>query len=361
MKKIKKKTMIAIIILAVLIALIMIILPPSSGILPKCTTPNGISEKTFLTVDGAELGLILLSDDTAAPVLLVCGGGPGIPQYLMEDLYPSPLPHKFTVCYWDYRGTGISWSPDITSDEMNTDRYINDAIAVTDYLAQRFGKDKIYIMGHSFGTYIALNTVQRYPERYTCYIAMSQICDQKQSEYTAFDYMRQQYADSGDTKMTAEFDSYDIRGSAEDYERYKYSGLRDKAMHGLGVGTTRDMRSVISDLFLPSLRCMAYTQSERINIWKSKFTVSKNCPAGKDSNVFNAYEDVQKLDIPIYFIVGKYDCTCMASLQETYYEAVEAPVKKLYIFENSAHSPLYEEYDRSCQVLDEIIAENSQM
>ena len=160
--------------------------------------------------------------------------------------------------------------------------------------------------------------------------------------------------------MVSEFEKYDIHNSDEDYESYKYSGLRDKAMHGLGAGTARDMRSVITDLFLPSLRCTAYTQQERINTWKSKFTVSKECPASEDTNFFNAFDDVPEVDIPVYFIVGKYDCTCMASQQQEYYEAVAAPRKAMYIFENSAHSPLYEEYNKAQQVLKEIKEETGQ-
>ena len=125
-------------------------------------------------------------------------------------------------------------------------------------------------------------------------------------------------------------------------------------MHGTGVGTTRDMKNVMTGLFFPSLRCTAYTQGERINTWKSKFTLSENCPASKDTNDLNVFKDVPAVDIPVYFIVGKYDMTCCASLQQEYYEAVIAPEKKIYIFENSAHSPLYEEYDRGMQVLREI-------
>ena len=73
--------MIWIIIPVVLILIIIILLPPSLGRLPK---GHSLSEKTTLEIDGAKLGLILLSDKEDNPVLLVCGGGPGIPQYLLE-------------------------------------------------------------------------------------------------------------------------------------------------------------------------------------------------------------------------------------------------------------------------------------
>ncbi len=350
----RKKHMIDIIVaISLIVIIVLIIFPPGSGKLPHSEYPNGISERMYLEVDDGILGLMLMSNDMSNPVLLVCGGGPGIPQYLLENMYSSPLPEEFTVCYWDYRGTGASFDTNIEPEDMTTERYMSDAVAVTDYLSQRFSQKKIYIMGHSFGTYIALKTVQSYPEKYKCYIAMSQICNQRESEYLAFDYMSQQYESAGDKRMMREFQKYDIRSSAQDYNDYFFSGLRDKAMHDLGVGTTRAMHSVITGIFFPSLRCRAYTQVERINLWRGK-TVSAEFPVTQDSINFDAFEDVPDLEVPVYFIVGRYDYTCCASLQQEYYENIEALQKGIYIFENSAHSPIYEEYERGQEVLVEI-------
>ncbi len=340
-------------ILILCIATILIIFPPSRGKLPKPKNEEGLSERTQINTENGDLQIMLLSVNTDNPVLLVCGGGPGIPQYLLEDSYPSALSEEFTVCYWDYRGTGASYQQEISADSMTTEQFIQDTLAVTDYLRDRFSNERIYIMGHSFGTYIALKTVQAHPERYCCYIAMSQIVDQKQSEYLAFDYMREQYEKNGNSSMVTKFQKYDIRNSIEDYDEYFFSGLRDKAMHDLGVGTTRDMHSVISGIFFPSLRCSAYTQAERIRIWKGK-AQAKSFPVTQEAIIFNAYEDVPQIEIPICFVVGKYDYTCCASLQQEYYEYIDAPEKELYLFENSAHSPLYEEYEKGKQVLTQI-------
>lgn len=125
------------------------------------------------------------------------------------------------------------------------------------------------------------------------------------------------------------------------------------AMHDLGVGTTREMRSVISGIFFPSLRCTAYTQLERINIWRGK-ALSRDFPVTKDAIVFNAFRDVPKLEIPIYILAGQYDYTCCYSLQEEYFDTVDAPQKAFYRFENAAHSQVYEEYEEGKRVLEEI-------
>lgn len=347
-----------------LIILIMVFFPPSMGKVPAyCDEygnilPGSLNEKNYIDVDGSELGMRLLARDASKPVLLVCGGGPGIPEYLLESFYPSKLADEFIVCYLEYRGTGLSFDSKTDISKLTTDRYVDDIVEVTDYLTKRFDKQKIYILGHSFGSYVAIKSVQKYPDKYYAYIAMAQDTNQMESEYIAYDYMREQYRLKGDKKMLDRFDECPIRDSDEAYNTYFSSSLRDDAMHDLGVGTTRDMDSVIYDIFFPSLKCRAYTWSERINIWRGKIA-SNDFPVCNDSRVFNAFEEVPELQLPVYFFAGKYDYTCCYSLQKKYFDMVKAPQKEFYTFEESAHSPVYEEPDKAAELLNNIIEINN--
>lgn len=346
-------------LLIILVFICFIILPPSKGRIPVLTDENGniidgsISEKCYVQIDGCNIGMIILSKDINNPVLLVCGGGPGIPEYLLENSYPSNLCEKFTVCFWDYRGTGLSYYSELLANEMTTKRYILDTVEITKYLQNRFSKEKIYIMGHSFGTYVAINTVSQYPDYYDAYIAMSQICNQKESEYMAYDYMKEQYILQNNRKMVKKFEECPIRESDEMYSKYFSSSLRDTSMHDLGVGTCRDMDSVITGIFFPSLRCRAYTPKERVNIWRGK-SDSMNFPVVNDATHFNVFDEVTSLKLPIYFFAGKYDYTCNYDLQYEYYENIDAPVKKFFAFENSAHSPIFEEPGKAAECFDMI-------
>lgn len=138
------------------------------------------------------------------------------------------------------------------------------------------------------------------------------------------------------------------------YEKYFSSSLRDTAMHELGVGTTRNMDSVITGIFFPSLKCTSYTWGERVNLWRGK-ALSNRFEVVNDSTGFNAWEDVTSTQVPIYFFAGKNDYTCNYELQKKYYEYITAPVKEFYVFENSAHSPIYEEPDKSSEIFRMII------
>lgn len=344
------------IILLFLIVLVFIIFPPSRGKTKPFSDENGnvsensISEKCFLNINDITLGMFLIGKDKTKPVLLFLGGGPGIPEYLLEQEYPTGLENEFVVCYLEYRGTALSYDSNLDAATMTTEQYIEDVIGVTKYLCDRFEKEKIYLMGHSFGTYIGLNTVSEYPEFYDAYIAMSQICDQKKSEYLAYDYMLEAYRQAGNAAMIRKFEECPIRESDQAYHLYFSSSLRDTAMHDLGVGTTRDMGSVITGIFFPSLRCTVYSPLERINIWRGK-AFTQNTEVVSDSMHFNAFESISSVEIPIYFFAGKYDYTCSYTLQKEFYEQIIAPVKRFYTFDNSAHSPLFEEPDKGMEIL----------
>lgn len=344
------------IVICIFIVLILIILPPSAGKTKVFLDEDGeiiqgsISEKIHVEINGTMLGMFIMAKDQRKPVLLFLGGGPGIPEYLLEQQYPTGLDENFVVCYLEYRGTSLSYNEDMLLEEMTTEQFLNDIVAVTDYLCRRFEQEKIYLFGHSFGTYLGLLTVKEYPEKYHAYIAMSQMVNQRQSEQLAYDYMREQYVAMKNKKKIAEFDKYPIESSDEAYEAYFSSSLRDTAMHELGIGTMRNMHSVISGIFFPSLRCRAYTIKERINIWRGKAFIT-NAPVAIERTLFNAYTETTSLKIPVYFLGGVYDYTCNYQLQKNYYEQLDAPVKGFYTFENSAHSPLFEETERAMDIL----------
>lgn len=350
---------ISIAIVGLLIITTLIILPPSKGEIPSfCDKngnfmPNSIAEKTWLNVNDTKLGLIILGENKNNPVLLFCGGGPGIPEYLMESFYSSVLTKHFVVVYFDYRGTGLSYEK-VDPNKMTTEQYLNDVDMITDYLRNQFNTTKIYLMGHSFGTYIGLNAAHNHPEKYKAYLAISQTTIPKESEIRAYDYMLNEYKKRNDSSKVSEFKKYPIKNSEEAFIEYRTSSLRDDAMHELGVGTTRDMNSVIYDIFFPSLKCTSYTIGERINIWRGKIASNK-FKVTSDGFNYNTFEKIESLDIPIYFFAGKYDYTCNEELQREYYEFIKAPEKKYYLYENSSHSPVFEDDEMTDKILKEIL------
>ena len=140
-----------------------------------------------------------------------------------------------------------------------------------------------------------------------------------------------------------------------------YIQLRDPAMHSLGIGTMHEMKSVISGIFLPSLFVPEYSLKEKMNMWRAKSQAGVSI-VWHDMLVTDLSTQVPKLTIPVYFFHGIYDYTCSYTLAKDYFENLEAPLKGFYTFENSAHSPMFEEAERFQQILrEDVLAEKNSL
>jgi pimeloyl-ACP methyl ester carboxylesterase len=127
--------------------------------------PGSISEKIRVEINGVEQGMFVKGMDVHNPVLLLVHGGPGMPDYFLREDHPTRLDEHFTVAWWDQRGAGLSYDPDMPRSTMTVAQFVADTLAVTDYLRERFGQDKIYLLGHSWGSFIGIQAAQRAPER----------------------------------------------------------------------------------------------------------------------------------------------------------------------------------------------------
>ncbi len=344
-------------IIVCLLSILIFLLIVSPGKLRPYQDQNGkplkgsISEKIFVKIGGVKQGMFIRGKDIKNPVLLFVHGGPSFPEYFLVEKYPPGLEDHFTVCYWEQRGGGISYTPDVTLESMTLEQLASDAIEVTNYLCDRFTKEKIYIMAHSGGTAFAIQAVERYPQLFHAYIGIAQITRQAESEKLGYQYMMKQYLANGNSKMVAEFKKYPILENDSLILPFFNSVLRDKAQHELGIGTMHNMRSIIKDVFLPVWTCQAYTMREKLNIWISKFSFIKKTGLRNEIIQSDITAKVPRLEIPVYFFSGRHDLTVNKDLSKEYLEKIEAPVKGFYTFNESAHSPMFEEPQRLKEIL----------
>ena len=224
---------------------------------------GSITEKTFVKIGAVTQGMIIKSKNINNPILLYIHGGPAFPNYFLIDKYKPGLEDYFTVCYWEQRGGGLSYSSEVTLESMNFNQLAADAIEVTNYLRKRFGKERIYIMAHSGGTPIALLAVQREPKLFSAYIGMGQITNQAESEKMAFKYMLDKYKADKNQKRINELKKYPVLESDSSVTSFYKSAIRDKYMHELGIGTMHKMKSVFWEIFIPVWTCKAYTIKEK--------------------------------------------------------------------------------------------------
>jgi len=307
--------------------------------------PGSISEKIHVNINGVEQGMFIKGRDASNPVLLYLHGG--MPDYFLTQEYPTGLDDYFTVVWWEQRGSGLSFTSDIPPESVNPDQLVSDTLSVTNYLRKRFGQQKIYLMGHSGGTFIGIQAAARAPELYRAYIGVAQMSNQLESERLAYAYMLQRFKNDGDAKMVGKLEEAPVTDSVPLPD--SYLSVRDTAMHSLGIGTMHDMKSIVTGLLVRSFQNREYTLSEKINMWRGKvFSGSRlwNTQLSTDLT-----KKVTRLEIPVYFFHGVYDYTVSYPLAKSYYERLDAPLKGFYTFTKSAHSPLFEEPKRMREIM----------
>ncbi len=314
-------------------------------------TPEGgtkIALKGWATIGGIPQGYFIRGEDERNPVILFLHGGPGSPELPM--IKDTELEKYFTVCYWDQRGAGMTFSPDTDPATMTTEQFVEDTRQLTDSLRKWYGTEKIYLMGHSWGSYLGIKTVEKYSELYHAYIGIGQVCNQLESERMAYDYLVAEAHKIGDTKTVEAFEAYDKY--AADFPSNEYLlKVRTNSMNKYGVGIKHKDISML-DIALDLLYYRGYTFAEKVNYTRGMmFSLNNVFHKVIEDNLF---ESSTRFYVPVFIIQGKYDYQVSYQLAKEYLDLIDAPQKTFFTFEESAHSPNLEEPERFVEIMKEI-------
>jgi len=229
-------------------------------------------------------------------------------------------------------------------DNFTKNQIVNDAKEIIEYLCKNYGKDKIILIGHSWATELGMDIIKSDSSRILSYVGVGQVVNQKEGERISYEYaidLAKQNTDSSvvnDLESMKNAECKDVIKATLEKENVikKYSPFKDD------INVTKDV--IKGCLFSPEsngLDAIKYA-------YGNKLSAEKLWGTNKEFNLFN---DLKKVDIPVYFCAGKYDYTTPSVLVEEYYKILEAPYKKFIWFENSAHFPQYTENDKFCDLL----------
>ena len=325
----------------------------SPGRIRTYDEPESLSKKFVMDINGAPNGFFINSRNTDNPVLLFVSSGPGTDDYVFTDKYKDMnIEDDFTLVYWDYRYMGIAYDNGMNVDSVNMDNLLNDTYTVTEYLKERFGKEKIYIMGFSGGTKIALMEVQRHPENYYAYIGMAQcVTDSEENDTLMYNFMKEVFEKRGDKKELKKLDDaveHLDSGNIKCKDWYVYVDL----LHKAGGGTIYN-KTEFEGIVWPVITCGCYTLKEKIN-YITAMKKYRTTPLYEELSGFDYRKTMTDFDVPVFFISGEYDYNCPWELAEEYCDVLEAPQKGFYKISDSAHSPLWENPGQTQNALREI-------
>ena len=315
--------------------------------------PGSISEIETMNINGLKQRMIIRGRDSTKPILLYLHGGPGDPEYPFVSRFNSGIEDLFVVCYWDQRGAGLSYSKDIPPETMTLTQFIEDAGMVSDYLIKKFNRKKIYLLGHSWGTMLGAFTASKYPEYYYAFIAVGQVGDQVRSENISYNFVLSQAKELDDRKAINTLEKIGKPPYSDPAEAIRKMLIERKYVIRYGGAIKKG--NFYREAIKPLLLCREYTFRDKINYMKGmKLTKNYLWDVIMKTNLFQA---VPSQKIPVYILQGTSDYQTSYVVAKEYFDSLKAPFKKFYSFENSAHSPIFEEPEKFETVLKEILLE----
>lgn len=162
------------------------------GKTPRFRRPNGeviqgsIAEIAYFRLGGLDQWVMIRGVDFANPLLVVLHGGPGFSETPFLRHFNAPLENVFTVVYWDQSGTRKSFNPAIPRSSMTVEQFMADLDELVEAVCKRFGKNKVAIFGHSWGSALGVLYAARFPEKVAVYVGTGQIGDWAQGELASY-------------------------------------------------------------------------------------------------------------------------------------------------------------------------------
>lgn len=314
---------------------------------------NSISTIEKIELGGIEQYLIIRGIDSTKPVLLFLHGGPGSPEIGYIKKYNPDLEKDFVVVHWEQRGAGMSYSKTIPIESMNIEQFVSDTKELSDYLITRFEKEKLYIMGHSWGSYLGVQTIKKHPELYHCYFGIGQVADQYRSEKISFDWVKEQAEKNKDNRAINKLSKLNFPKKEDDSKKWMNFLLPERNyVDQYGGGMSRDYEGLLNKVS-PVLNAKEYTLSDKINYGKGALFSIEHL--WSDVMTTNFSESIDSIQTPVYIFQGLHDYQTSYIVAKDFYEQLKAPKKAFFTFENSAHCPFCDEPEKFNKKIRKII------
>lgn len=308
------------------------------------TGPDGerlegsVAELLELDVNGYEQTVMIRGHSVDNPVLLFLAGGPGGSELGAMRRHLPELEQHFTVATWDQRGTGHSYPSLDSTSTLTLNAIVDDTLAVTDYLRDRFGQETIYLAGQSWGSTLGVLAAQQAPEKYTAFIGIGQMVSQLATDRIFYD----------DTLAWARAnDKGDLADELVDigpppYERmldYETALSYEHEVYPYDHSGNSEGEGGFSENFLVEEYALI-DQVHLLGAFMDTFSVVYPQLQGIDFR-----ETATEFEIPMYFVQGAHEADGRAEVFDDWYPMVDAPAKDVVVFDTSGHRPLFEQPD----------------
>lgn len=301
---------------------------------------GAVLEEGFVEIGGIEQWVSVRGRHREAPILLFLHGGPGFTSIPNSYLYTAEWQEYFTVVQWDQRGAGKTYgrNPQMPAASFNVARMLQDAEELVAYLRKRYGRDKIVLAGHSWGSILGVMLAQRHPDWFHVYVGMGQATDMRGSERMGYQATLAAAVAANDSVAVKELQAiapFPHPGDPMADLAHLETERKWLARYGGAVwgGTEAGL--------------------DRAGRLSPDYTAVDWADRGKglDASLQALWPEItrldlstiQRIDCPVILFEGRHDLNVNAELASRWFERLQAPSKKLVWFEDSAHVVFEEE------------------
>jgi len=309
---------------------------------------SSISVLESVLLDGIEQWVLIRGEDINKPAILFLHGGPGNSQIGWAPHYQSLLEKDFVVVNWDQRGAGLSYSDTIPAESMNIMQFIEDAYEIVKYVLNRLNKQKIYLVGHSWGTVIGTNLIDKYPDLFYAYVGVGQCVDFQRGELLSYQFTLD-YAKENNVQEAI----HELSEIGPPPYKDMFNGLFTQRkwlnqFNGV-VKKDKELFNTIGQILHDRPE---YNEEDVERMGKgNSFSVRTMWP---EVLTVDLLKQVKSVKVPVYFLMGKHDYNTPNELVREFYASLDAPGKEILEFNDVAHMLPYEDPDTFHKVMCQI-------
>lgn len=303
-----------------------------------------IEERGFVTLGGIPQWVEMHGADAANPVLFALHGGPGMSETPLLRHFNRDVERVFTVVYWDQRGAGRTYDKKTPPESMTVDRLIADLDELVDHVRAKQGKQKVVLLGHSWGTALGTLYAARHPEKVAAYVGTGQTGDLAASEADGYAFVLDEAKRRGNAKALAELTKLGPPPWTEQQMMVQRRWL------GRFVGIFGSLP------FLTALRIILFAPGTSVFNLPKVFggMMFSLRTLWSQVSAINLERDAPELKMPVWFLNGRNDHQVSAVVAEQYFNRLVAPKKTLVWFEQSGHFAPFEEPEKFNATMAEI-------
>ncbi|MFP2906905.1 alpha/beta fold hydrolase [Pyxidicoccus sp. 3LFB2] len=309
--------------------------------LRKIVAPEGLERTEKLRIGGIDQWVSVRSRDVRNPVLLVLHGGPGWVAMPTSWYVAHGWDEFFTVIQWDQRGAGKTYGANdaaTVAPTLTVDRMHADAAEVVQWARKTFRKEKVFVLGHSWGSILGLTLAAKHPEWLHAYIGVGQGIDAMESERRGWAWAMEQARAAKNEEAIRDLNSIAPYAAGKEPVPLKAIMVQRRWLTFFGGAAWRrpDASFEAAAMGLSP----EYTDEDVRQVWKAEeLSVERLLSTILTTDLSH----VKRLKTPLLLFLGRHDYNVSATVAAEWFAGVKAPSKQLVWFEQSAHELMAEE------------------